>query len=59
MVFGGLKGFSRIFSDVEVEPKYSDVKFEMLYCERRVRVSGNLLLESSDSVGVGDWGMLK
>ena len=31
----------------------------MLCCEENVGVSGSVLLESSEVVGVGDWGMLK
>ena len=30
----------------------------MLCCERSVGFSGNVPLESSDVVGVGDWGIL-
>ena len=31
----------------------------MLCCEKNVEVSGSVLLESSEVVGVGDWGILK
>ena len=31
----------------------------MLCCERSVGVSGNVLLEISEVVGVGDWGISK
>ena len=31
----------------------------MLCCEANVGVSGSVMLESSDVVGVGDWGMSK
>ena len=51
---GGLNGFSLICSDVGVEHKLSDGIFEMLCCAARVGVSGNVLLESSEVVGVGD-----
>ena len=56
---GGLKGFSRICSDVGVEPKKSEGILEVLCCERSVRISGNVLLEISEVVGVGDWGISK
>ena len=51
---GRLKGFSRICSDMGVEPKYSDEKFELLCCEAIGGVSGNGLLEKSEGVDVGD-----
>ena len=56
---GGLKGFSRICSDVGVEPKYSEGILERLCCEMSVGVSGKVLLEISEVVGVGDWGISK
>ena len=56
---GGLKGFSRICSDVGVEPKKSEGMLEVLCCERSVGVSGNVLLETSEVVGVGDCGISK
>ena len=56
---GGLKGLSRICSDVGVEPKYSEGIFEVLCRESSVGVSGNVLLEFSGIVGVGDWGISK
>ena len=31
----------------------------MLCCERSVGVSGNVLVEISEVVGVGDWGISK
>ena len=54
MASGGLKGFSRICCDVEVEPRLSEGIFEMLRCERSVGVSGSVLVESSEIVGFGD-----
>ena len=57
VVSGGLKGFSRICWDVGVEPRLSEGIFEVLCCERSVGVSGSVMLESSDVVGVGDWGI--
>ena len=56
---GELKGFSRICSDVGVEPKYSEGILEVLCCEMSVGVSGNVLLEFSEVDGVGDWGISK
>ena len=56
---GGLKGFSRICSDVGVEPKQSKGILEVLCCERSVGVSGNVLLKFSEVIGVGDWGISK
>ena len=50
---GGLKGFSLNSSDVGVEPKYSDGRFEMLCCEASVGNVGTVVLESSEVVGVG------
>ena len=40
--FVGLKGFSRICSDVGVEPKYSEGRLEVLRCEKSVGVSGGI-----------------
>ena len=51
---GGLKGFSLFCSDVGVEPKYSDVRSEMLCFEASVGVFSSVLLERSEGVGVGD-----
>ena len=45
---GELKGFSRIFSDVGIEPKLSEGIFEELCCESSVGVYGNVLLEFSE-----------
>ena len=56
---GGLKGLSRICSDVGVEPKYSEGIFEVLRCERSVGVSGNMLFGFSGVLGDGDWGISK
>ena len=54
---GGLNGFSRICCYVGVEPRYSEGIFEVLCCERSVGVSGSVLLESSEVVGVNElWG---
>ena len=38
VVAGGLKGFSRLCSDVVVEPKYSDGMFEVVCCDAVVGV---------------------
>ena len=46
---GGLRGFSRICSDVGVEPKYSDGIIEVLCCESSVGVS-------SKEIRVDVWG---
>ena len=54
---GGLKGFSRICSDVGIEPKQSEGILEVLRCERSGGVSGNVLFGFSGVIGVGDWGM--
>ena len=54
MVSGGLKGFSRICSDVGVEPNYSDAIFELLCFEESGEVSGNVLLKVSEGFDVGD-----
>ena len=51
---GGLKGFSLIYSDVGVESKKSDGIFKKLCCEVKLGVSGNVLQEISEVVGVGD-----
>ena len=51
VVTGGLKGFSRICSDVGVEPKSSDGIFEVLCCEAIGGVSANGLLERSKGTG--------
>ena len=59
VVSGGLKGFSRIFCDVGVEPRQSEGIFEVLCCEKSVGVSGSVLLESSEVDGVDDWGISK
>ena len=56
---GGLKGFSRICSDVGVEPKKSEGILEVLRCERSGGVSGNVLLKISEVVGDNDWGISK
>ena len=56
---GGLKGFSRICSDVGVEPKQSEGILEVLRCERSGGVSSNVLFGFSEVVGVGDWGISK
>ena len=49
-----LKGFSLFCSDVGVEPKQSDVIFEMLCFESVGDVSGKVLLERSKGLDVGD-----
>ena len=51
---GRLKGFSRLCSDVGVEPMQSDEIFEVLCCEAVEGVSGSVLLERSKGFGVGD-----
>ena len=54
---GGLvvfEAFLRICSEVGVEPRQSDGIFEMLCCEVSVGISGNVLLESSEVLGVSD-----
>ena len=54
---GGLvvfEAFLRICSEVGVEPRQSDGIIEMLCCEVSVGISGNVLLESSEVLGVSD-----
>ena len=52
--FVGLKGFSRICSDVGVEPKQSEGRLEVLRCERSVGVSGNIPMGFSGVLSDGD-----
>ena len=53
-MLGGLEGFSRICADVGVDSRYSEGILGVLCCDVSVGVSGIVILEVSEIVGVGD-----